>query len=321
MKTFSVTLGEIGRLDILLTAAAATLSPPPSRVAVQRHIRGGLVEADGEVVTDPSAKMKGGEKVEVRWTTEPSPRLKPQNLTFGVVFEDDYIIVVDKPPGLVVHPGAGNPDGTLVNGLLAHCRGRIGGGERGRPGIVHRLDKDSSGLLVVAKDEAAHAALAGQFERRVAKRFYWAAIRGVPEGEGGAVEAPLARHPTNRLKMAVSDRGKPAFTKWRRLRAFYGANGEPLAALIFCGLKSGRTHQIRAHMAAMGHPLLGDEIYGGRDAKKWADRQALHAVSLGFFHPRSRLWRRFKSPLPDDLTKLAKRLLSSSGDGRLGEGY
>lgn len=312
-----------GRLDVLLTEAAAKTPPTVgfSRAAVQRAIRGGLVRVESEPITDPAAKIRLNQAITaVLPMPPPQPGagegLKPQKVRFRVVFEDEYLIVVDKPTGLVVHPGAGNPDNTLANGLLEHCRGKLSAGRTIRPGIVHRLDKNTSGLLVAAKEERTHAALARQFERRLAKRLYWAATLGVPS-LSGLVDAPLARNPRNRLKMAVMERGKAAKTRWRRLRAFYDPRGRPLVAFVACSLMSGRTHQIRAHLASIGKPLLGDELYGGKAAAKWLNRQALHAVRLGFIHPHTGRRLRFKSPLADDLVKLVNDLPCRLGDGKL----
>ena len=308
---------RVGRLDVLITKAAAEMSGlgGVSRNAVQRSIKGGRVRVDNRVITDPAAKMGGGAggRGEVIVAELPeamaSPSPKPQKVRFQVVFEDEHLIVVDKPPGLVVHPGAGNPDHTLVNGLLEHCRGKLAAGEAGRPGIVHRLDKDTGGLLVAAKEDRVLADLARQFRWRVAKRLYWAAVLGVPKLRG-MVAAPLARHKANRLKMAVDPAGRAATTRWRRLRACYDEDRRAIAAIVVCSLKSGRTHQVRAHMASAGHPLLGDRLYGGGRAAKWLGRQALHAVRLGFVHPISKKWMRFKSPPPRDLINLANDLPS-----------
>jgi len=228
------------------------------------------------------------------------------------VFEDEHLLVVDKPAGLVVHPAAGNRDGTLVNALLHHCGGSLSGiGGVARPGIVHRIDKDTSGLLVVAKTDVAHEGLARQFAAHSIDRRYLAIVRGVPNASTGTVDAPLARSSANRKKIAIVEagRGKRAVTHWTRLEVLRDA------ALVECRLETGRTHQVRVHMGSIGHPLLGDPVYGGTSKSHSKllrelgfQRQALHAAELGFTHPVTKQKISFASVMPADMQELFKAL-------------
>jgi 23S rRNA pseudouridine1911/1915/1917 synthase len=293
------------RLDRALAAAVPTLS----RERLKALISAGEVRGpDGNAVRDPAAKAVPGATYEVA-VPEPKPAHNAaQDIALDIVFEDEHLLVVDKPAGMVVHPAAGNFDGTLVNALLHHCAGRLSGiGGVARPGIVHRIDKDTSGLLVVAKTDVAHEGLAAQFARHSVHRAYLAIVAGVPIPASGTVDAPLARSAANRKKMAIVEgsRGKRAVTRYRMLT--------PLreAALVECRLETGRTHQVRVHMASIGHPLLGDPVYGRtRPAHREVlrqlgfQRQALHAAELGFVHPVSKEDLNFKSPLPCDIQEL-----------------
>jgi 23S rRNA pseudouridine1911/1915/1917 synthase len=261
----------------------------------------------GDLVRDPAVKAVPGGVYEVR-VPEPRPAHNaPQDIALDIVFEDEHLLVVDKPAGMVVHPAAGNFDGTLVNALLHHCAGRLSGiGGVARPGIVHRIDKDTSGLLVVAKTDVAHEGLAAQFARHDLHRAYLAIVAGVPSPSSGIVDAPLARSTANRKKMAIvsEGRGKRAVTHYRLIRPLRDA------ALVECRLETGRTHQVRVHMASIGHALLGDPVYGRprpahRKLKRLGfHRQALHAAELGFKHPVSKENLSFKSPLPSDIQEL-----------------
>ena len=244
---------------------------------------------------------------------EPTPAHNvPQEIALTIVYEDEHLVVVDKPAGLVVHPAAGNPDGTLVNALLHHCAGRLSGiGGVVRPGIVHRIDKDTSGLLVIAKNDVVHEGLSAQFARHSITRVYLAIVAGVPVPPAGTVDAPLARSSANRKKMAIvaEGRGKRAVTHYRLLKPLRDA------ALVECRLETGRTHQLRVHMASIGHPLLGDPVYGWirkhhRELLKQLGfhRQALHAAELGFVHPVSKENLSFKSALPSDMQELFRAL-------------
>ena len=296
------------RLDRALAAAVPTLS----RERLKTLIRTGAVEAGGAAVRDPAAKVKGDEELLVA-VPEPQPAHNvAQDIPLNIVFEDEHLLVVDKPAGLVVHPAAGNFDGTLVNALLHHCAGKLSGiGGVARPGIVHRIDKDTSGLLVVAKSDVAHEGLAKQFAAHSIDRRYLAIVNGVPAQAEGTVDAALARSSANRKKIAVvaAGRGKHAITHWRRLEVLKGA------ALLECRLETGRTHQVRVHMASIGHPLVGDPAYG-RSGKGLAPllaeldfrRQALHAAELGFTHPVTKHRLSFSSPMPSDMQELFNRL-------------
>jgi 23S rRNA pseudouridine1911/1915/1917 synthase len=292
------------RLDRALAAAVPTLS----RERLKALIRSGAVERQGSAVRDPALKVKGGEALRVAVPEQSPAHNEPQDIPLTIVFEDEHLLVVDKPAGLVVHPAAGNLDGTLVNALLHHCAGKLSGiGGVARPGIVHRIDKDTSGLLVVAKTDVAHEGLARQFAAHSIDRRYLAIVNGVPNASAGVVDAPLARSPTNRKKIAIVEgsRGKRAVTHWKRLEVLRDA------ALVECRLETGRTHQVRVHMASLGHPLLGDPVYGrsGKSHGKLLKelefhRQALHAAELGFTHPVTKRGLSFSSPMPPDMQEL-----------------
>ena len=296
------------RLDRALAAAVPTLS----RERLKTLIRSGAVETGGKAVRDPATKVRGEEALRVA-VPEPTPaHNEPQDIPLNIVFEDEHLLVVDKPAGLVVHPAAGNFDGTLVNALLHHCGGSLSGiGGVARPGIVHRIDKDTSGLLVVAKTDVAHEGLAKQFAAHSIDRRYLAIVNGVPKTSSGVVDAALARSATNRKKIAIveGNRGKRAVTHWRRFEVLKDA------ALVECRLETGRTHQVRVHMASIGHPLLGDPVYGrigkthGKILKELQfRRQALHAAELGFTHPVTKRRLSFNSPMPADMQELFKAL-------------
>ena len=295
-----------------LDKALAEAVPLYSRERLKNLVQGGRLSGPAGVIWDPATKMKGGEAL-----TLDVPEARPsdtvaQDIPLTIVHEDDHLLVVDKAAGLVVHPAAGNYDGTMVNALLHHCAGRLSGiGGVARPGIVHRIDKDTSGLLVVAKTDKAHEGLAAQFARHDVDRRYTAVVGGVPVPPAGRIEGALARSTTNRQKMAIvkDGRGKHAITHFRTVAAFDGA------AQVECRLETGRTHQIRVHMASIGHALLGDAVYGrtpGKLAPLLRDlafeRQALHAATLGFVHPVTQEKLCFESPLPADMVALIGRL-------------
>lgn len=292
------------RLDRALADAAPTIS----RERLKALIRNGAVQSSGKSLRDPATKVRGNEYFRIE-VPEPKPaHNEPQDIPLQVVFEDEHLLVVDKPAGLVVHPAAGNLDGTLVNALLHHCGGSLSGiGGIARPGIVHRIDKDTSGLIVVAKTDVAHEGLAKQFAAHSIDRRYLAIVTGVPKASYGVVDAPLARSSTNRKKIAIVEgsRGKRAVTHWKRLQALKDA------ALVECRLETGRTHQVRVHMASLGHPLVGDPVYGrsgkthGKILKELQfHRQALHATELGFTHPVTKNRVSFSSSLPPDMQEL-----------------
>jgi len=296
------------RLDRALAAAVPTLS----RERLKTLIRSGAVEAGGKALRDPALKVRGEEALRLVVPEPTAAHNKPQDIPLTVVFEDEHLLVVDKPSGLVVHPAAGNLDGTLVNALLHHCAGKLSGiGGVARPGIVHRIDKDTSGLLVVAKTDVAHEGLAKQFAAHSIGRRYLAIVNGVPKASHGIVDAPLARSSANRKKIAIVEgaRGKRAVTHWKRLSVFNDA------ALVECRLETGRTHQVRVHMASIGHPLVGDPVYGrsgrahGKRLKELQfHRQALHAAELDFVHPVTKNRLSFASPMPPDMQELFNAL-------------
>lgn len=305
------------RLDQALAAALPALS----RSRLKALIEAGAVSltADAEkkarrTISEPSARVKSGQMLEVRVPAAAEPVPKGQAIALDVVYEDEALIVIDKPAGLVVHPAAGNPDRTLVNALIAHCGESLSGiGGVRRPGIVHRLDKDTSGLMVVAKTDQAHAALAEQFAEHSIKRAYTALVWGVPRPGKGRIEGNIGRDPRNRKRMSVLvNKGKPAVTHYRVMRRFGSA-----ASLIECRLETGRTHQIRVHLAHIGHPVVGDPVYGritrnrlaslpetARAALEKLGRQALHAHVIGFAHPCSKKRVKFESKLPADINAL-----------------
>ena len=296
------------RLDRALAASIPTLS----RERLKSLIRSGAVDSGGTLLRDPALKVRGTENLQLA-VPEPEPaRNEPQDIPLRVVFEDEHLLVVDKPAGLVVHPAAGNRDGTLVNALLHHCGGSLSGiGGVARPGIVHRIDKDTSGLLVVAKTDVTHEGLARQFAAHSIDRRYLAIVSGVPKTADGTVDAPLARSAANRKKIAIvaGRRGKRAVTHWRRVSVLRDA------ALVECRLETGRTHQVRVHMASIGHPLVGDPVYGragkthGKLLKELQfHRQALHAAELGFIHPVTERRLSFASAMPADMQQLFKAL-------------
>ena len=307
-----------------------------SRTRLGRLIADGQVAVNGVVVSDPKAKVSEGDIAEITVPDAVESHIGPEDIPLDVVFEDDDLIVINKPTGMVVHPAPGTPGGTLVNALLHHCGADLSGvGGQKRPGIVHRIDKDTSGLLVVAKSDQAHHGLAAQFETHRVERYYRAVVYGIPDAndprlrgirgvsfEPGnilCITTQLARHKTDRQKQAVLfEGGRHAVTRARIVERF----GNPEAvALIECWLETGRTHQIRVHMAHAGHGLIGDPVYGGRRklaAKSLGEsavevvgqfpRQALHAAVLGFEHPVSKEKMRFEAPIPQDMAELIQTL-------------
>jgi 23S rRNA pseudouridine1911/1915/1917 synthase len=305
------------RLDAVLAARLPALS----RSRIKALIDSGKVESGGDAVTAPARKVRAGEVFTLTVPPAEAPRLEGQAIPLSVVYEDGALIVIDKPAGMVVHPAAGNPDGTLVNALIAHCGpGLTGIGGEARPGIVHRLDKDTSGLIVAAKTAAAHESLTRQFAERSISRLYEALVWGRPKPPEGEIAGNIGRSPRNRKKMAVLKRGgREAITAYRTLASY----GEALISRVECRLLTGRTHQIRVHMAYRGTPLLGDPLYGrkapaalrrlpesAQAAVGALGRQALHAKTLGFQHPETGQRLEFSSPVPPDLRGLIDNLES-----------
>src|SRR3954449_7517940 len=330
-ETLVVAAEEAGeRLARVLAARVAELS----RSRHKALILAGRVAIDGPTIRDPGHRVNAGGTIALDLPPVQDVEIKAENIPLAVVFEDDELIVIDKPAGLVVHPAAGNWSGTLVNALIAHCGDSlsgVGGGER--PGIVHRLDKNTSGLMVAAKTDRAHRVLSRQFADHgrtgPLRRGYLAFVWGVPDRPRGTIDKPIDRHPHARDKMAVREGGREALTHWEVLERYAGTDGAPVASLLACRLETGRTHQIRVHLASIGHPLLGDDVYGpgfktkavllAEDARQALDalaRQALHAHILGFQHPESRRVVRYKSPLPDDLANLRQSLTRGAAPRR-----
>ena len=318
---FALSADEEGlRLDRVLAARSEAEGLGLSRTRLQQLIRDGHVEMDGAAVRESGVRTKAGARVRLLVPPPQKLDLAGEDIALSIVFEDKHLLVIDKPAGLVVHPGAGNRSGTLVNALIAHCKGELSGiGGIERPGIVHRLDKDTSGLLVVAKTDAAHRGLAKLFADHGRTlpflREYNALIWGAPDRAAGVIDAPLGRSAADREKMAVvvAEKGRAARTHWR-VREQYGPAERPVVSFVACRLETGRTHQIRVHMAHIAHPIVGDPAYAtgfkskaallpeaARDAVSNLRRQALHAALLAFDHPVTGEALRFESPWPEDL--------------------
>jgi len=299
------------RLDKALADASGL-----SRERIKTLLGEGRITLEGRPAAQASLKPAAGTAFAIAVPAAVPAEAAPQDIPLAIAFEDDDLIVIDKPAGLVVHPAAGNLDGTLVNALLHHCRGQLSGiGGVARPGIVHRIDKDTSGLLVVAKTDLAHEGLARQFADHSIERAYLALTGGVPLPPAGTIRGNIGRSPTNRKKMALVDegRGKRAVTHYRTLEALGPVAGG--AALVECRLETGRTHQVRVHLASIGHALVGDPVYGRPSPRirpvlqnLGFARQALHAAVLGVNHPRSGAPVRLSSPLPEDMRELLEEL-------------
>ena len=318
------------RLDRVLAARIEGLS----RSRLKTLILGGQVAIGSRTIRDPGYRVNAAETVLVAVPPPEDAQPQAEAIALNVVFEDDDIIVIDKPRGLVVHPAAGHRAGTLVNALIAHCGDSLSGiGGVRRPGIVHRLDKDTTGLMVVAKNDRAHRKLAAQFadhgRQGPLQRGYLAIVWGSPSRPKGTIEAEIERHPHARDKMAVRAGGRAAITHWQVLERYSGDNGRAVASLLECRLETGRTHQIRVHLAHAGHPLLGDAAYGAgfktkaahllpeaREALLALGRQALHAYLLAIEHPTTAKMVEFRSELPADLSRLRHALAAISQDQR-----
>lgn len=311
--------------------ALAELADGLSRVRVQALIAGGGVRVNGTVMTECARKMKGGERIEITIPAAEDPHPRAQDIPLHIVYEDDDLLVINKQAGLTVHPGAGTPEGTLVNALIHHCGASLSGiGGVKRPGIVHRLDKDTSGLMVAAKNDRAHQGLSEQLSDRTLSRVYQAFVYGALQLPKGVVDKPIGRHKGSRVKMSVGGIGaREAKTHYRRLESFGTA-----ATLTECRLESGRTHQIRVHMAFIRHPLVGDPVYGiqrtqGASLLKKAGmgeaereqilsfpRQALHAAKIGFIHPVRGKEMQFSAPFPEDMRLLHNLLKNINKIGK-----
>ena len=287
------------RLDVFLVGQNLDLS----RSRIQNIINAGLVQINENPVTKVSYRVRAGDRIHLLIPDPEALTVEPEAVVLDIVYEDDDLLVVNKPKGMVVHPAAGNYQGTLVNALLYHCHDLSGINGVLRPGIVHRLDKDTSGLLVVTKNDFAHLALADMIKNRSVKRLYVALVHGQIKAPSGIINAPIGRHPVHRQKMAVTYRGsKKAITHYRVLAIFPGYS------LIEARLDTGRTHQIRVHFAYLGHPVVGDPKYGPRQNLFALKGQALHAKILGFHHPRTGNYLEFEAPLPGDLKDLLEKL-------------
>ncbi len=335
-KTIRIMDGQAsGRLDRVLATHVAELS----RTRLRALIEAGSVAVDGRTIRDPGYRVNSGVAIVVDVPEPAAAKPAAEAIPLNVIYEDDAIIVIDKPKGLVVHPAAGHWTGTLVNALVAHCGTSLSGigGER-RPGIVHRLDKDTSGLMVVAKNDRAHRALAAQFaghgrDGGPFERGYLAFVWGAPDRPRGTIDRPIDRHKVARDRMAIREGGRESVTHWEVLERYgkvagrSGKTREPVASLLACRLETGRTHQIRVHLAAMGHPLLGDGVYGPGFRTKVAllpplaqaelrglGGQALHAHILSIEHPITGKILRFRSELPPDLARLRDQLAAIRAD-------
>jgi 23S rRNA pseudouridine1911/1915/1917 synthase len=324
-ESISVVAETAGRLDRILAEAVTTMS----RARMQALIADGQVKVDDKDVRDSNFRVKPGQRINMSIPPAVEAQPLPEHIDLQIVYEDKDLIVIDKPAGLVVHPGAGNENGTLVNALIAHCGDSLSGiGGVKRPGIVHRIDKETSGLLVVAKNDGAHQGLSEQFQAHGRdgrmEREYLAFVWGAPNRPSGTISTGIARSTANRQKMAVSRSAtaKEAITHYK-MEASFGK--PPIASLIRCTLETGRTHQIRVHLTHIGHPLLGDTAYGSgfksslhkletniRKSVNALKGQALHAAVLGFDHPRTGKHLRFESPLPPPLANLHQHLLVTS---------
>ena len=286
------------RLDAFLASSLDGLT----RSQATRLIESGEVAVNERAVSK-SYKLAGGEDIAVT-LPEPEPvEAVPQDIPLDVVYEDADVIVVNKPSGMVVHPAPGHPDGTLVNALLYHCAGTLSGvGGALRPGIVHRIDRDTSGLIIAAKNDAAHQYLSAQLADHTLARTYECIVVGKLREDRGAVDAPIARHPTDRKRMAVVAGGREAVTHWEVIARYPGYTH------VRCRLETGRTHQIRVHMAYIGHPILGDTVYGAKKEVPGLTGQCLHAVGLRFLHPRTHEVMELSCPLPDEFTRMLQKI-------------
>ena len=293
------------RLDKFLSA----MLPDQSRSYLQKIIKDGNVLVNGEPKKS-SYRLEDGDEVTADLPELKSPDIEPENIPLDILYEDDSILMVNKPKGMVVHPSAGHYTGTLVNAVLWHCQGQLSGiNGVSRPGIVHRIDKDTTGVLVVCKNDAAHNAVAAQLKEHSITRKYRAIVHGVIKEDEGTVDAPIGRHPTERKKMASGVKnGKRAVTHYRVLERFQGYT------YVECQLETGRTHQIRVHMASIHHPLLGDTVYGPAKDSHHLEGQTLHAMVLGLIHPVTGEYLEVEAPLPEYFENLLKKFRAMSGN-------
>jgi 23S rRNA pseudouridine1911/1915/1917 synthase len=292
METFQAEQSDAGqRFDVVVSKRVARLS----RARAQALIESGYIQLNARAVR-VRERVRAGDWITVNEPENRPLEIIPQSIALPILYEDLYLVVVDKPAGLTVHPGAGNQDGTLVNALLYHCSSLSGIGGELRPGVVHRLDKETSGCLVVAKDDLTHQGLSRQFAHRKVEKYYLALCHGRFSKKRGEVVAPIGRHPVHRKKMAIVERGRSAHTLFEVLQEF----GD--YSLVLCQLLSGRTHQIRVHLQHLGHPIVGDKLYG-RHSREF-ERHMLHAWRLGFTHPISEKWFEFEAQIPHEFVSL-----------------
>ncbi|MBI4024727.1 MAG: RluA family pseudouridine synthase [Verrucomicrobia bacterium] len=296
-STHLVATADSERLDLYLHAQF----PDRSRSLLQRMIRQGHVRLRKQPCS-PKSSVKAGDVIDIEFPQPEAPGMEPESLALDVLLEDAHLIVVNKPAGMVVHPGAGHAAHTLVHALLHHCRGQLSGiGGVERPGIVHRLDKETSGCLVAAKTDEAHRRLAASFQSREVEKIYLAFVRGCPRTASGRIDQPIGRHAVHRHKMCVTSKGRPALTEWK-IRERLGK-----LSLLECRIHSGRTHQIRVHLAFIGHPVVADPIYGqtgNAELRRAAGRQMLHAWRLAFDHPHHGVRTACEAPIPEDMRRL-----------------
>ncbi|CDF57875.1 RluA family pseudouridine synthase [Thermobrachium celere] len=299
---FVVDVDDIGkRIDVYL----AEMIDNMSRSQIQKIINNGNVTVNDKVVKN-NYKLKEDDEIVLNLPEPVTLKVEPENIPIEIMYEDDDIVVVNKPQGMVVHPAPGNYSGTLVNALLYHCKNLSSINGVIRPGIVHRIDKDTSGVLVVAKNDLAHRSLAEQIKEHSVNRIYLAITEGVIKEDGGTINRPIARHPVDRKKMAIVEGGREAITHFRVLERFKENT------YIECKLETGRTHQIRVHMSSIGHPLVGDPVYGYKKQKYKLQGQALHATTLGFIHPTKKQYMEFTATPPSYFLELLEKLRNNS---------
>ncbi len=288
--------------------------PEHSRTAIQRAFDAGLVSCSGRILAKKD-DVRSGDVIEFALPPTRETDLTPADIPLDVLFEDEHMIALNKTAGMIVHPGAGTGDDTVVHALLSHCEGELSGvGGVERPGIVHRLDKETSGVLLVAKSDAAHRGLASQFAGRELKKEYLALIAGVPDLLSGVIDRAIARHPIHRHRMTVGEGGRPSRTDWERVEAF-----PPIAALLRCRIHTGRTHQIRVHLKSIGHVLLGDAVYGWKADPRLPEqppRVMLHAEHMAFLHPITGRAMDIRAPLPEDFRRMFEVLRTASAPRR-----
>ena len=299
IREFCVEEGAGSRIDRYLSEQVAEMS----RAHLQKLLKDGGVTVNDRPVKS-SYKVAEGDKIQLDIPEAVEPEIVPEEMDLDILYEDKDIILINKPKGMVVHPAAGHATGTLVNGLMAHCRGDLSGiNGVMRPGIVHRIDMDTTGVLIVCKNDQAHNAIAEQLKVHSITRKYYAIVHGVVKEDEGTVHAPIGRHPTDRKKMSINEKnGKDAVTHYRVLRRFRRFT------YIECQLETGRTHQIRVHMASIGHPLLGDALYSNGKSPYKLQGQTLHAMTIGFIHPRTHEYMEVNAPLPEYFEKILKDL-------------